>query len=258
MIEDICLEIEKLNATMSKNNIPFWLSVIGIFMPMILTVLVAWQSYRQDKKTNELQKQIERDSEKLQRELDIRAEKVQMRGEILKIYDAYCMAQSVYGRGKERIHILFSYVLYNNNMTDPYAFVSSLNNANSEMCNSLNRAKLIFPVTDKKIRSVLETIYTKSCELTKQFEQYLFSGEAYKTAYDASRALGAPANNQPEFMIYINNVFYSKETSDRLWKHCQTEKTKEMDKDIVEFLKLFEYGAFDVYFEPYLQMKEQE
>lgn len=258
MIEDICLEIEKLNATLSNNSIPFWLSAIGVFMPMILTVLVAWQSYRQDKKTNELQKQIEKDNEKLQRELDIRAEKVQMRGEVLKIYDAYCMAQSVYGRGKEKIHILFSYVLYNNNMMDPYAFVSSLNNANSEMCNSLNRAKLIFPVSDMEIRSVLETVYIKSCELTRKCEQYLYSGEAYNTAYEASITLGAPANNQATFIDFINNIFNNSALSNKLWKLCQTEKTKEIDRDIDGLLKLFEYKKFDVYFEQYLRMEEQK
>lgn len=252
-MEEIVQKIEQLTEVVGRNMIPMWITIVGAFGPIIVSLLVVWQSYRQNKKNNELQKQIENNNELLQKKLSERDEKSQMRGDFLKIYDEFCLAQSILAVARNNIHIIFSNFSNISNM--PMQWINSINQATNAICQAVNRAKLLLPPSDNDLRKVLEEVYNSYKEIENKATSYYYSGQAMSasesawctispswkvTKYDYNALQGNP----PAYNDYL--------------KLCVNETTKELEIMILKTLSYYSYDRFDRYFEPYLQMTPME
>lgn len=61
-MEEIIEVINRLIEAVNQNSIPFWVTCVGIFVPIFISVAVAISSCVQNKKNNKLQKEIEESS----------------------------------------------------------------------------------------------------------------------------------------------------------------------------------------------------
>ena len=244
-MEELIQKIDELINEISANSVPLWLSIIGVFVPILLSLLVLWQGCRQNKRNIELQQQITNSEEKLQKELSAKEIKVQMHGDFLKIYDDFCIAQSVMGKAKDNMPNFFA------NPNIAFQWTSDLINANNGVCQAINRARLLLPTCDKEFLEVLRNVFEKYRELTYKVTDYIDTGAAefyrnqtwskitqtYNIAYGDYRAL---ANNPIACQDFM-----------KLYSNKEMDILNEM---IREILPLFEYDSFDKYFEKYLRV----
>ena len=244
-MEELIQKIDELINEISANSVPLWLSIIGVFVPILLSLLVLWQGYRQNKRNIELQQQITNSEEKLQKEISAKEIKVQMHGDFLKIYDDFCVAQSVIGKAKDNISNIFS------NPNIALQWTNDLINANNGVCQAMNRAHLLLPTSDKQFLEVLKNAFEKYRELTSKVIDYTNTGTAefyrnqtwskicqtYNIAYGDYMAL---SNNPIAYQDFM-----------KLYSNKETEVINVIIKDI---LPLFEYDKFDKYFEKYLRV----
>ena len=254
-MEELIQRIDQLIAIMNRNSVPTWITIVGIFVPILISLMLLLQAYRHHKDNTLLQKQFEQSHEKLQRELSEHEERVQMRENILKIYDDFCSAQSVIGIACGQIHIIFSYINSYNAANMPMQWVDSLNSATSSICQAVNRAKLLLPSSDDNFKRALEVIYEKYKEIRAKVYFYYNNGYAFSAAETAWNTIVLPysiakynyytlASNQPAYDAFL--------------KLCVNDLTNEIEGMIKELILLFDYEKFDKYFEPYLQMGSVE
>ena len=57
-MEELIQKIDELINEISANSVPLWLSIVGIFVPILISIIVLWQGCRQNKRNLELQQQI--------------------------------------------------------------------------------------------------------------------------------------------------------------------------------------------------------
>ena len=67
IMEELIQKIDELINAINNNSVPLWLSIIGILVPIAISLLVWWQSHQQNKKNIALQQQITTSEEKLQK-----------------------------------------------------------------------------------------------------------------------------------------------------------------------------------------------
>ena len=77
IMEELIQKIDELINAINNNSVPLWLTIIGILVPIAISLLVWWQSHQQNKKNIALQKQITTSEEKLQKEICSKEIKVQ-------------------------------------------------------------------------------------------------------------------------------------------------------------------------------------
>lgn len=253
-MEEIVQKMDQLIMVMNQNSIPAWITISGVFVPIILSIAVLLQSCVQNKKNIQLQNQIEQNNERLQKELSKHEERVQMRGDILKMYDDFCFAQSVIVGGSGKIHAIFSN--FNNDGINiaPDQWINNVNNAANLTCQAVNRAKLLLPSSDENFRKVLEKVYEIIEEIRNRSNLYFRSGRAYSASEDAWNTISSRGIGRHDYYTLMNNPLLY----DNFLKLCVNDSTNEIEQLIKELRPLFDYDKFDKYFEPYLQMSSTE
>lgn len=94
-------------------------------------------------------------NKRLQKNISVKELKVQMHGDILNIYDGYCVAQTTLGKANYNV----ATVIANPNILDQW--LNELQNSMAVICQAYNRAGLLLPKTDVKLREVLKNIFEK-------------------------------------------------------------------------------------------------
>ena len=150
-MEEIVQKIEELIEILKENSIPTWISIIGVFVPIILSGLVIFLTVIQHKQ-----------NKKLQIDISSKEIKVQMHNDFLKIYDEFSYAQSVIGQAGKGIEVILSnnYVLAK--------WLDDLWRSVQGMCQATNRAKLLVPKSDEELPKILKSIWTDTSNLWKQ------------------------------------------------------------------------------------------
>ena len=250
-MKEIIEAINRLIDTINQNSTPAWVTYVGIFVPISISVTVAILSWFQNKKSNELQKEIEESSKNFQSALNNHEEYVQMRDNFLKIYDDFGSAQSILVHMSKRVHIIFSNFTAINGYSEPYQLICDIKSTANIICRAVNRASLLPPREDKDFRSILHNIHEKYLILCEKISSYFYNNHALMTSENAWDLITKSSN--------IARYDYSTLTKnpplyDNYLRLCDTDETKEIEKLIEELLPLFEYEKFDKYFEPYLQM----
>ena len=77
-----------------------------------------------------------------------------MHGDILKIYDDFCLAQNTIGYAKDNVHTIFSNFNSNNGISFPLQWINNVTAASNILCQSVNRAKLLLPSEDEELRTI--------------------------------------------------------------------------------------------------------
>lgn len=237
-MEELIQKIDELIIAINNNSLPLWLSIVGILVPIFISIIVAIQAYIQHNSNKQLQIYI---SEKEAR--------IQMHSDFLAIYDSFCFAQNCIGIGKNQIDEIFAIP---NNF---FQWYNDLHQASIGLCQSTNRALLLLPKHDIDLRNTLDTTFHKYCELTNLITEYISTG---KVEYDRGQAwtnlnsrYGIATGNYT--MLSNNSAAYND-----FIKLFSNEKTKQIAEFIKDLLPLFEYEKFDKFFEPYLKIDTKE
>ncbi len=241
-MEEIIQMMDEFMATSNSNTDPIWISIFGIFVPILISIAVLVITIVQHYQNKKLQSAI------CNRECA-----VQMHNDILRIYDDFCLAQQAIGSTGGKSYLVFSnFTVANGGVLFPEIYVNNLNSALNTICQAMNRAKLLLPKSDKKLRITLENVYDKYKTLKFKVDAYYYGGTAQNVANTAWQKIAnggfgvvfgdyvSLRNNDNAFKFYLES--------------CKTTTTKEIDDMTNELLELFEYDKFDIFFEKYLQM----
>ncbi len=233
-MEELIQKINELIFAINNNSTPSWLTIVGIFVPILISIAVAIQAYIQHISNKKLQAYISE-----------RETRVQMHGDFLNIYDAFCIAQSCIGAARNQVDEVFAMP----NLT--FQWHNDMRQALSGVCQATNRARLLLPTNDTDLMGVLDTIFKQYRELVAQIDEYIATG---KVEYDRGQAW---SKLNPQYGIFVGN--YAMLSSNPVAygdyiKLFSNEKTKQISEIIKELLPLFEYEKFDKFFEPYLRI----
>lgn len=233
-MEELIDKIDELIIAINNNSIPLWLSIVGILIPIFISIVVAIQAYIQHNSNKKLQMYI---SEKEAR--------IQMHGDFLAIYDSFCIAQKCIGPSRNKMDEIFA----NPNILSQW--YDDLHKASFGLCQSTNRALLLLPESDTNLRNTLDSLFKKYRDLVEQIYDYISTG---KVEYDRGQAW---SKLNPQYGIFVGN--YAMLSSNPVAygdyiKLFSNEKTKQISETIKELLPLFEYEKFDKFFEPYLRI----
>ena len=252
MEEELIEELKALTNAINNNAVPQWVTIVGIFVPIAISLAVVVISIFQNKKNKELQEKINEQNECLQRELTQKELKVNMHSDIMKIYDDFCLAQNALLLMGGKSYVVFSNFNTENGINLPFSYVTGLNTALNTLFQAVNRAKLLIPEQDSKFRNALENILKEYKSLKKQIDTYYYTGIALNVStlawqqitqsypYIPMYNFGMLLENQPVYNAYLEK--------------CKTATTVEIDNKTAELLELFKYEKFDKYFEKYLRM----
>lgn len=118
-MEELIQKIDELIENLNSNSMPLWLSIVGLIVPIIISVAVAIIAIVQHYQNIRLQKII-----------SYRDYKAQMHTDILRIYDDLCLAQNKIFGPDNGMHVIFSgaFTLTNGNDLATY-YVNDLNSS---------------------------------------------------------------------------------------------------------------------------------
>lgn len=233
-MEELIQKIDELIIAINNNSLPLWLSIVGILVPIFISIIVAIQAYIQHNSNKELQIYI---SEKESR--------IQMHTDFLAIYDSFCIAQNCIGPSRNKINEIFA----NPNLMSQW--YNNLYQASSGLCQSTNRALLLLPERDTDLRNILDHLFKEYKSLVEQINDYITSERVEHDRRQAWEKLN------PQYGICAGNyVMLSSNPSacgDYI-KLFSNETTQQISEAIKKILTLFEYEKFDKFFEPYLRI----
>ena len=251
MEEQLIEELRNLTEAINKNAVPLWISIVGIFVPIAISVAVVIISVFQNRKNKELQEKINEQNERLQRELSHKELKMQMHSDIMKIYDDFCLAHNAMLLTGGKSHMAFSNFTSENWPNLPFNYVTGINNAFSALIKAVDRAMLIIPKQDDEFRTVLKNILDKYKDLNEQIDYY-YRGIAINVSNIAWQQI---VQNYPNILIYDYRTLEGNQEAYKTYlERCKTETTTDIDKKTAELVELFKYENFDKYFEKYLRM----
>ena len=255
MEEQLIEELKNLTEEINKSSVPLWLTVIGIFVPIAISVAVAIISIFQNKKNKELQEKINTQNKQLQIELSQKDHRVQFHSDIMKIYDDFCFAQNALLLTGGKSYIAFSNFNTENGMNLPFNYVTGLSTALNTLFQAFNRAILLIPKQDIEFRNALKNILDKYKDLKVQIDDYYYNSIALNVSTLAWRQI---TQSYPYIQMYnFGDLFKNQPAYNSYLEKCKTETTTDIDKKTIELLELFKYENFDKYFEKYLRIDEE-
>lgn len=181
-MEELIDKIDELIIAINNNSIPLWLSIVGILIPIFISIVVAIQAYIQHNSNKKLQMYI---SEKEAR--------IQMHSDFLAIYDSFCIAQKCIGPSRNKMDEIFA----NPNILSQW--YDDLHKASFGLCQSTNRALLLLPESDTNLRNTLDSLFKKYRDLVEQIYDYISTG---KVEYDRGQAW---SKLNPQYGIFVGN-----------------------------------------------------
>lgn len=233
-MEELIQKMDELINAINNNSIPLCLSIIGIFVPIVISIVVSIQAYVQYRSNKKLQTYI---SEKETR--------VQMHSDFLSIYDAFCVAHStIFMKEKQVVELLAI-----PNLTAQW--YTDIKQALAGVCQACNRVNLLLPNDDTDLSKTLKTVFDNYRDLSYEIKDYIVKGNV---EHDRGQAW---SKLNPQYGIFVGN--YAMLSSNPVAygdyiKLFSNENTKQISEAIKELLPLFEYEKFDKFFEPYLRI----
>ena len=249
-MEEVLQKLTELINVLENNSVPLWLSIFGIIVPIIISVAVVIITIINNRRDKDLQRQINEKNTELEKQLSDRDVRIQMHADFLKIYDDFCFAQNAIGMMGGRSYLIFSNFSTVNGVCLPTVYVNNLNTALNVLCQARNKAKLLFPENEGNLRAAIDNIYNKYKNVTVKVNEYYYSGLAYNSCQIAWSKMPSIGVLHQDYNLLMND----KKAYDAFLLNCRTSVTNEIDKETKELLKLFEYDAFDKYFEKYLRI----
>lgn len=250
-MEELIQKIDEVIVAINSSSTPLWINIVGIFVPIVLSIVVIFITIHQNKINKILQQQICDTNIKLQQELSLKEQKLQMHTDVIKIYEDYCLAQNAVAEFKDKTHIIFS-SFYSNSagLLVPLNAINNLQNSFNIMCMAENRAMILFPESDTCIKERLKEIFLKTRKILDKLADYYLSGIAKSISDIAWQKIVTQGISLGDYVSLMQNQKLYNTYLDM----CKNQTTAEIEKQIEDILSLYTYDNFDLYFKKYVQI----
>ncbi len=227
-------EIVKQLIELNKKD---WLDIVGILLPLVLTVVVIFQNRIYSKRTDDLQKAIH-NSEQKNRYHD----------DIFKIYSTYYSFCDV---------IFQSGFAFNVRRGDIYLANTNLNNVVSlrlTLGRNLDLAKLIFEKSNNFLYKIIEDRIILEMEIIDLYLKYINDGILFEVSEGAWNVIAPIGVISPIIRYNYNSLMSVKEKYDAFLKLCESDEIKKIEKLSKELEDKHNYDDYDKYFEEYFSL----
>ncbi|MCH5248739.1 MAG: hypothetical protein J1E98_02345 [Lachnospiraceae bacterium] len=231
--------MEQIVEQLIKLNRRDLLDIVGILLPIVLTVVIIVQDIVHFRRTNELQKQIHnRDRAK------------QYHDDILIIYNTfYEFCDTIFTSG-------FSYNVESGNYNLASTWINNLNTLRISIGRNQDLAKLIFGRSNKGLYSIIEDRFSLSTKIIDKYIEYINSGRLFTVSENAWTRVSPQYPTQVPFRYNYVMLAQDKSLYDDFMKLCESEELKEIQTLVKEHKEKHSYDNFDKYFEEYFSLDE--
>lgn len=234
-MDDIVTALNNIAAALSTGELPLWLSVSGIVVPILLTGITIVLSIRMDRQNKKLQMQIYN--------RDVINQTRQM---ILGVYRSFLNAHDVTQMPSDLVASVY--------ISDQsyYQWALAVEAASKELMLSFNTAKLLLE-DDKDLIDYLRKCWLAFAEVDRAINIYNTSGIPAQTITAAWKTFGQKYGiHSGDYSALLRNPAWGEEFK----KFCDNTHTQEIQRKIGEYQSLVAIDAFDERFRKYLKIQE--
>ena len=232
-MEEIVAAINNVAESL-KNSTPAWVSVVGVLVPIVLTVVSIILSVRMDKNNQQMQKMLAN-----------RDMMNQTRQSVLDIYNSYFNGFMILTPANGNIAEIFT------SDQSYYRWAQDIENASKDISQAYNRAKLL--LEDEELLCQLSDAQTAFYSLDKSVRAYIFTGIPSQTVSNAWNQFSG------QHSVAIGNyvaLFQNRALGEVFIKLCENTYTKDIQEKVTAYLELVQGDKFDKPFKKYVQIKE--
>lgn len=231
--------MEQIVDQLIKLNRRDFLDIIGILLPIILTVVIIVQNRVYTRRTDALQKQIHN-----------RDRVNQYHDDILSVYNTYYdFCDTIFTSG-------FDNSVKSGNVNLANAWVNNLITMKLSIGRNLDLAKLIFGRNNKELYSIIEERFNLAINIIDKYLEYINSGKLWAVSENAwtrvtpQNPLGTTLRYNYSWLAQDKNLY------DDFVKLCQSEELEEIQALIKEYNQKHNYDSYDKYFEEFFALDE--
>ena len=232
----------RIAEALENGFVPLWFAIIGIFAPIILTLLSIW-----------LNRKTSRQNEELQKNLHNRDVKNQTRQTIIYIYNSFLDALNVVELENDKIMVIF---------VSPQFFQSwsrSVSNSCTSIIRAFSQANII--LDDSSMIDYLKKCKDAFADLNSSVTQYVNTPvplqmiqnafDSMKSKYPQRYSVGI---NDYNFLYQI--LYQNAADLEDFKKMCESDYTKDIQRKVKVFIDLIVDEKFDNYFKKYVQIQK--
>ena len=251
-VEVLIKALNRIAEALEKGFVPLELTVVGIGVPIFLTLGSLWLNYRTSKQNEELQNNLHN-----------RDVKNQTRQIIINIYNSYLDALSVAEMAENNFMIIF---------ISPQ-FIQSWSGLFSNSCSPVVRAfsQANIILNDSDMIDYLSKCKEAFVALNNSVNQYTNTPTPFQIIQNAWNTLWQKYPQRYQCMntgsyvgMNYGNSFYqdynllhqNPADLEEFKKLCETDYTKNIQEKLKMFLGLVRDGQFDNYFKKYVQIQK--
>ena len=229
--------MEQIVEQLIQVNTKDWLDIVGILLPIILTIVIIIQNKIYSHRADELEKKIH-SREQINRYHD----------DILSVYNTYYdFCDTIFTSG-------FDDNVKSGNVYLANSWVNNLINMRISIGRKLDLAKLIFGQSNKKLYSMIEERFNLAIEIISKYLEYINSGKLMAVSENAwTRVI---PQNSTVITFRYNYVWLAqnKNLYDDFMKLCQSEELEEIQALIRDYRAKHNYDNYDKYFEEFFSL----
>lgn len=227
-------EIVKQLIELNKRD---WLDIVGILVPLILTVVVIIQNRIYSKRTDDLQKAIH-NSEQKNRYHD----------DIFKIYSTYYLfCDAIFESG-------FAFNVRSGNVNLANVNFNKVVSLRSTISRNLDLAKLIFEKSNNTLYKKIEDRIKLEIDIIDLYLKYIDEGKLYEVSEKAWDFITAKGSVPLIIRYDYFSLMRVKDNYDAFLKLCESDEIKEIEKLTGDLQEKHNYENYDKYFEEYFSL----
>lgn len=232
-MEEIVVALNNVTESL-QNTMPAWVSVVGVLVPIALTVISIVLSVRMDRNNQQMQKMLAN-----------RDMMNQTRQSVLDIYNSYFNGFMILTQANGNIAEIFT------SDQSYYRWAQDVENASKDISQAYNRAKLL--LEDEELLLQLSDAQAAFWGLDKAVKAYIYTGIPSQTIGNAWQQF-----SQQHSLVVGNYVvlFQNRALGEMFSKMCENTYTKDIQQKVTDYLDLVRGDKFDAPFRKYVQIKE--
>lgn len=234
-MDEIVTALNSIAESLTNDGLPFWLTVIDIILPLILTTITIVLSIRMDKQNKKLQKQIHN-----------RDVANQTRQAVLDIFQSYYNAFTVLQQVGDNVASVF--------VSDQsyYQWGLAVEASSKDVTLALNKAKLLLG-DDTELVDYLRKSWLAFSDVNRTVNTYINTGIASQTVGMAWGTF------QQKYNIQCGNYFallQNPSLAEEFKKMCDNSYTQDIQRKIEVYMALVTDDEFDGRLKKYIQILE--
>jgi len=218
---------------MNKKDV--W-DIVGIMIPIILTIVIIVQNIVFFKRNAELQKEITN-----------REERNRYHNDIMRIYNVYyAFCDCILGSG-------FSNNVRIGNCNMAMAWMNNLIYLKQDIGRTKELAKLFLKKSDPEVYDIVDERLNLAIKIIDKYVDYISSGKLYGVSENAWNTIceNLVMHKYNYQWLYQNKIKY-----DNYLKLCESDDIKEIEALLRTYEEQHSYENFDKYFEKYFSLNE--